>query len=749
MEQAQEITRGIQSGLLQWYDFKPDSTILYIGREEDAIAELLRGRAGVLQCVSCGMVSEKRWQQAYEERFDYIISVAALERQLHPERILVCLRKLLKADGKLLLGMNNRFGIKYFCGDRDPYTERSFDGVEGYRRVYTKKEDTFQGRMYSQAELRTMLQDAGWEECRFYAVLSDLENPTLIYAQDFLPNEDLSVRLFPTYHYPDSVFLEEECLYTDLIANGMFHQMANSYLIECALDGSFSDISHVTGSMERGRERAVFTVIHKSGIVEKRAAYQEGQARLEKMVEYREDLKAHGVPTVDAKMKNGVYVMPYIRGETGHTYLKKLLHEDMDLFLCRMDAFRDLILQSSEIAEPDQGDGEGAVLRKGYIDMVPLNSFYMNDTFVFYDQEFCEENYPANALIWRMVATFYAGDLEVQKLLPMDILLERYDLKRRLEKWQKIEWDFLADLRQEKVLRKYHGKCRRNPDITNSNRQCLNYSSEQYQKLFIDIFRNADTRKLILFGSGRFTKRFLELYRQDYPVYAVIDNSQEKWGQEIEGITIQSPKLLEQLQSGEYKVLICIKNYLSVMKQLIGMGVTEYSIFDSGRDYPRKRKPVQQPAEDRAEGSPALKKKYHVGYIAGVFDLFHVGHLNMFKRAKEQCDYLIVGVVTDEGVRKFKETDTFVPYEERAEMVRSCRYVDEVAEIPLNFGGTSDAWRLHHFDCQFSGSDYVDNPDWLAEKEFLEKHGAEMVFFPYTESTSSTKLKAMIERKLL
>jgi cytidyltransferase-like protein len=519
--------------------------------------------------------------------------------------------------------------------------------------------------------------------------------------------------------------------------------------VRCALDGSFSDISHVTGSMERGRERAVFTVIHKSGIVEKRAAYQEGQARLEKMVEYREDLKAHGVPTVDAKMKNGVYVMPYIHGETGHTYLKKLLYKDVDLFLRRMDAFRDLILQSSEIAEPDQGDGEGAVLRKGYIDMVPLNSFYMNDTFVFYDQEFCEENYPANALIWRMVATFYAGDLEVQKLLPMDVLLERYDLKRRLEKWQKIEWDFLADLRQEKVLRKYHGKCRRNPDITNSNRQCLNYSSEQYQKLFINIFRNADTRKLILFGSGRFTKRFLELYRQDYPVYAVIDNSQEKWGQEIEGITIQSPKLLEQLQSGEYKVLICIKNYLSVMKQLIGMGVTEYSIFDSGRDYPRKRKPVQQSAEDRAEGSPALKKKYHVGYIAGVFDLFHVGHLNMFKRAKEQCDYLIVGVVTDEGVRKFKETDTFVPYEERAEMVRSCRYVDEVAEIPLNFGGTSDAWRLHHFDCQFSGSDYVDNPDWLAEKEFLEKHGAEMVFFPYTESTSSTKLKAMIERKLL
>ncbi len=121
----------------------------------------------------------------------------------------------------------------------------------------------------------------------------------------------------------------------------------------------------------------------------------------------------------------------------------------------------------------------------------------------------------------------------------------------------------------------------------------------------------------------------------------------------------------------------------------------------------------------------------------------------MFRRAKEQCDYLIVGVVTDEGVRKHKEVEPFIPFAERIEMVRSCRYVDEAVEIPLNYYGTRDAWKLYRFDCQFSGSDYVDNPDWLAEKEFLEKHGAEMVFFPYTESTSSTRIKSLIEKKLL
>lgn len=749
--QSEYLIKEIRQGLLKWYDFKPGSTFLYLGEKEEPCAALLSDFSGQLTCASPLQILTAQWRQEHAACFDYIIAIETLEKLDSPAECLSHLRSLLRPDGTLLLGMNNRFGLRYFCGDRDPYTERNFDGIEGYRRAYSKKEDTFQGRCYSRAELRAMLRDSGFGAFQFYSVLTDLKNPSFLYAEDYLPNEDLSNRIFPTYNYPDAVFLEEESLYNDLAENGMFHKMANAYLIECPLNGQLSDVSHVTSSMERGPERALLTIIHRTGIVEKRAAHAEGCVRLQRLIEHGRDLSAHGIPVVEMTPGPSCF-MPYINAEVGQLYLKRLLHENLDMFLLKMDEFRDLILKSSEIVEPDLGDGNGAVLRKGYIDMVPLNSFYINDTFVFYDQEFCVENYPANALIWRMAATFYAGDLEVQKLLPMEVLLERYDLKRKLPKWQKLEWDFLADLRQEKILRKYHEKCRRNYEVVNSNRQRLNYSSERYQKLFIDIFQNADTRKLILFGSGNFTKRFLGLYRQDYPVYAIVDNNREKWGQEMEGISIQSPEILNTLQSGEYKVLICIKNYLSVMKQLECMGITEYSIYDSSKDYPRKRKPLVPQNADAGSGSagsPGKKKKYHVGYIAGVFDLFHVGHLNMFKRAKEQCDYLIVGVVTDEGVRKFKEVEPFVPYEERAEMVRSCRYVDEVVEIPLNYGGTRDAWRLHHFDCQFSGSDYIDNPDWLAEKEFLKKHGAEMEFFPYTQSTSSSKIKELIEKKLI
>ena len=131
-----------------------------------------------------------------------------------------------------------------------------------------------------------------------------------------------------------------------------------------------------------------------------------------------------------------------------------------------------------------------------------------------------------------------------------------------------------------------------------------------------------------------------------------------------------------------------------------------------------------------------------IGYLSGTFDLFHIGHLNLIRRAKEQCDFLIVAV-HDSG--KWKGKETFIPFEERKEIVGACRYVDQVVDSPVE---DSDAWELYHFDKLFVGSDYKGSERFQRYEEFFKDKGVEIVYFPYTQSTSSTQIRALINSAL-
>lgn len=138
-------------------------------------------------------------------------------------------------------------------------------------------------------------------------------------------------------------------------------------------------------------------------------------------------------------------------------------------------------------------------------------------------------------------------------------------------------------------------------------------------------------------------------------------------------------------------------------------------------------------------------KKYKIGYTTGVYDLFHIGHLNILRRAKEQCDYLIVGVSTDELVQSYKNKTPVIPFEERMAIVEAIKYVDKV--VPQVTMDKYSAWEKYQFNVIFHGDDWKNSSMYNELEEKLKKHNVDFVYFPHTNGISSTILKEKIDEK--
>lgn len=267
-------------------------------------------------------------------------------------------------------------------------------------------------------------------------------------------------------------------------------------------------------------------------------------------------------------------------------------------------------------------------------------------------------------------------------------------------------------------------------------------------------------KDIILFGTGNYFENYMSVFGQEEgkrPIFA-IDNDPAKEGGIKCGIAVYTPGKLKDRDRESFYVVICAACHTEIEKQLESMGITDYQYY--------RPLPIESavPMELTSEGLSAaqdiqilpeesvnflkdaadphrvqLSKPYHIGYVPGVFDLFHIGHLNLLRNAKSRCEYLIAGVLTDELVEHFKKRKPVIPYAQRAAIVGAVSYVDRV--VPVDFSNTRkiDAWRRYHYDCHFSGNDH--GMDWTNDLQQLREVGSNMEFFEYTRAISSTKIR--------
>lgn len=135
-----------------------------------------------------------------------------------------------------------------------------------------------------------------------------------------------------------------------------------------------------------------------------------------------------------------------------------------------------------------------------------------------------------------------------------------------------------------------------------------------------------------------------------------------------------------------------------------------------------------------------------IGYTTGVYDMFHIGHLNILRRAKEQCDYLIVGVSTDELVQHDKNKKPIIPYNDRCAIVESIRFVDKV--VPQTSKNKMEAWEKYKFSKMFVGSDWKGTPQWDSFEKQFAPIGVEIIYLDHTDGISSTILRERLNQNV-
>ena len=372
-----------------------------------------------------------------------------------------------------MLAVENRFGIKYFCGCIDPFSGIPFAGINNYPLGAS-------GRSFTKNEITTILDKVGFKLIKFYYPMPDYKLPQLIFTDEYMPKSSIKERVIPYYINSNSLLAFENDLYDGLVANGMFATMCNSFLIECPVNEALSDIVFAALSTDREDANAFITIIHSEGVVRKYPVNNEGVGVLESSYKNIVELKNRGIKVVPHKW-NGKYIeMPYVDSMTLSDYIGKEAGLDKNKFIKVLDRLYNCILLSSEKSSQlnnvfPQNDNLdwGFILKKAFIDMVPMNCFYENEEYVFFDQEFMREDFPAKYIMFRAIKYAYLFFPYIEDVISKKDLAVKYGLDQLWEYFDAEENRFVFHNRQQKLYKNFLDWSTINRERINRNARAL------------------------------------------------------------------------------------------------------------------------------------------------------------------------------------------------------------------------------------------------------------------------------------
>ena len=451
----------IRKNILNWYPFDPEGNVLEIGCGLGAITNMLcekcksvkavelskkRATAALLRCrqqenleIIVGNLNDIE----FEEKFDYITLIGVLEYQVNYTdtdnpfvNFLSTIRKLLKPDGKLLIAIENKYGLKYWCGAPEDHTGVPFDGMNQYA-VGSKIARTF-----SKKELDNIIKDSGFRNTFFYYPLPDYKLPTVIYSEKYLPQAENLMNMLPYYTTNATLVAGESSIYRDLIDNNVFEFFANSFLVECSDGEKIGEVKFASISADRQPQYRVLTRL-RDNIAEKLPFDSNvGAEHIKQTFKNQELLKARGIKIWDYRLKGDILESDLC---TKYRLVEDVIIQcykngDIEGIYEIFDRVYSDILASSEQVEPslnimydfgvprDSGRDYGPVLKLGFLDMIFRNAFYDGKDNYWFDQEWLLENVPAKLILFTAVSEFYYSFQWCDGVLSKQDVLSHYQM---------------------------------------------------------------------------------------------------------------------------------------------------------------------------------------------------------------------------------------------------------------------------------------------------------------------------------
>ena len=426
---------SIRENLINWYPFKENCSILEIGAGMGALTGYLcsvakkvialeesQKRADIIKkryerLNNLEVISNNFYKTNFSEKFDYVLVIGVLEYVGINEsddpygKFLRKISSLLKDSGKLLLSIENRFGLKYWCGASEDHTEIPFDGISGYcNSSSTGRYNKTGVRTFSAKELEVLFHQVGLKNQRFFYPLPDYKFPSCIFSDKYLPTLDLIRPIKFSYSQESELIADEKLLYKDIIDNNVFKFFANSYLIEASRTSLNNEVPEFVSFKRDYKSEYNIATLIKSKIVEKKSMSIDSRDHLKSIYQIYLALKSRDICILDLRYRNSQIEMDFCKYPLAIDIFTDLLDKSemkkckgiIDILLCQ-------IRKSSEIHVSDVccfgklGTAD-EILNNGYIDLTLINSFYDNEKLIFFDQEWDIQDIPLKFILYRSLA---------------------------------------------------------------------------------------------------------------------------------------------------------------------------------------------------------------------------------------------------------------------------------------------------------------------------------------------------------